>query len=219
MASVTDICNLALARLGDEANVQSIDPPDGSAQATHCARFYALARDSLLAMHSWGFATRREALAALVLPDSVTTWAYAYAMPNQCVQALAVLPSYASSDYSLFIGDQGGMPAEQALTVPYVVESLDSGATVVLTNQEDATLRFVRRVEDTNLFPPLFVDALSWLLASHLAGPVVKGDAGAKQAQQAQQAAMQLVAQARTADSRQRSVPHVHLPPWTAARL
>ena len=33
MASVVDLCNLSLARLGDEANVVSIEPPDGSAQA------------------------------------------------------------------------------------------------------------------------------------------------------------------------------------------
>lgn len=29
MASEIDICNLALARLGDEANVASIQPPEG----------------------------------------------------------------------------------------------------------------------------------------------------------------------------------------------
>lgn len=52
MASEVDICNLALARLGDNATVASIDPPEGSAQAEHCARFYAIARDSLLEMHA-----------------------------------------------------------------------------------------------------------------------------------------------------------------------
>ena len=40
MASEVEICNLALARLGDAATVVSIDPPEGSAQAEHCAMFY-----------------------------------------------------------------------------------------------------------------------------------------------------------------------------------
>ena len=46
MASDVDVCNLALAHLGDEATVASISPPEGSAQAGHCARFYPMARDS-----------------------------------------------------------------------------------------------------------------------------------------------------------------------------
>ena len=36
MSSDVDICNLALARLGDEANIVSISPPDQSAQAGYC---------------------------------------------------------------------------------------------------------------------------------------------------------------------------------------
>ena len=56
MASVVDICNLALAHIGDDATVSSIDPPEGSAQAEHCKRFYAIARDTMLQMHNWNFA-------------------------------------------------------------------------------------------------------------------------------------------------------------------
>ena len=46
MASVADICNMALGHLGDSATVASIDPPEGSAQAEHCARFYPMVRDA-----------------------------------------------------------------------------------------------------------------------------------------------------------------------------
>ena len=59
MSSEIDICNLALARLGDDATVASIDPPEGSAQAEQCARFYSIARDTMLEMHDWRFATKR----------------------------------------------------------------------------------------------------------------------------------------------------------------
>ena len=51
MASVVDICNQALSHLGDSATVASIDPPEGSAQAEHCARFYPAALAALLEMH------------------------------------------------------------------------------------------------------------------------------------------------------------------------
>ena len=63
MASEVDICNLALSHLGDNATVASIDPPEGSAQAEHCSRFYPIARDTLLEMHNWNFSTRRAVLA------------------------------------------------------------------------------------------------------------------------------------------------------------
>ena len=75
MASEVEICNLALARLGDAATVVSIDPPEGSAQAEHCAMFYPMARDTLLAQHPWGFAQRRVRPARL---------AAGYLLPDDC---------------------------------------------------------------------------------------------------------------------------------------
>ena len=65
MASETDICNLALARLGDAALVSSISPPDGSAQAGHCAAFYPMVRDYLLERYAWSFSLTRAALTQL----------------------------------------------------------------------------------------------------------------------------------------------------------
>ena len=94
MASEVDICNLALARLGDNATVASIDPPEGSAQAEHCARFYAVARDSLLEMHAWKFATRRVQLAKLTVES--WDWSFAYAEPTGALKLLGVLSATAS---------------------------------------------------------------------------------------------------------------------------
>ena len=77
MASDVGICNLALSRLGDAATVSSIDPPEGSTQADLCATFYPMARDSLLEMHAWAFATRRVDLS--LLTAETDAWVYAYA--------------------------------------------------------------------------------------------------------------------------------------------
>lgn len=63
MASEVEISNLALSRIGDSATVSSINPPEGSAQAEHCQRFYPIARNSLLEMHAWSFCDRRIQLA------------------------------------------------------------------------------------------------------------------------------------------------------------
>jgi hypothetical protein len=201
MASEVDICNLALARLGDVASVSSINPPEGSAQAEHCARFYPIARDLLLEMHPWSFATRRVVLAQLVAPS--WTWAYAYAAPADAVKILAVLPDTAPND---------------AATQPYEIESAQDGTITILTNQEKATARYVARVTDTTRFNPLFVDALAWLLASYLAGPVIKGDAGAAMARMCMQSFMLALSAARVSDANQRKLQTEHKPSWIAAR-
>lgn len=201
MASEVDICNLALARLGDNATVASIDPPEGSAQAEHCARFYAVARDSLLEMHAWKFATRRVLLAKLTVES--WDWAFAYAEPTGALKLLGVLSATASND------DE---------TQPYEAESDANGAAIILTNQEGASLRFVARVTDTTKFSPLFVDALAWLLASYLAGPVLKGDAGAAMAKACLQSFMLAFSNAKVSDANQRKVRPEHTPAWIAGR-
>ena len=201
IASEVDICNLALARLGDNATVASIDPPEGSAQAEHCARFYAAARDSLLEMHAWKFATRRVQLAKLTVPS--WDWSFAYAEPTGALNLLGVLSATASND------DE---------TQPYEAESDATGAAIILTNQESASLRFVARVTDTTKFSPLFVDALAWLLASYLAGPVLKGDAGAAMAKTCLQSFMLAFSNAKVSDANQRKVRPEHTPAWIAGR-
>lgn len=201
MASEVDICNLALARLGDNATVASIDPPEGSAQAEHCARFYAVARDSLLEMHAWKFATRRVQLAKLTV--SSWDWSSAYAEPTGALKLLGVLSANSSNDEE---------------TQPYEAESDANGAAIILTNQEDASLRFVARVTDTTKFSPLFVDALAWLLASYLAGPVLKGDAGAAMAKACLQSFMLAFSNAKVSDANQRKVRPEHTPAWIAGR-
>src|SRR5512135_2814386 len=113
MASDVDICNLALAQLGDAAAVQSINPPDQSAQAAHCARFYPVARDALLEMHTWGFATLRVALAQVSNP--FPQWQYAYAAPSDAINYLEVLDPNALDDYSVGV--------QMAGTVPYTPAS------------------------------------------------------------------------------------------------
>lgn len=175
MSSVTDICNLALAHLGDEANVVSITPPDGTVQAQHCARFYPMARDAVLQAFPWTFATRRIALSSVVNPTS-DDWRYAYALPNQFLRPLqAMVPGVPAMNFGAGDTDTGSFP--------YLVESAEDGSLLLYTNQEMTSLRYTARVSDTTKFPPLVVIAISRLLAAWLAGPILKGDTGIKVSQ------------------------------------
>jgi len=51
---------------------------------------------------------------------------------------------------------------------------------VLYTNTDSAQLIFRVGITDTGKFAPLFVLALGRYLASFLAGPIIKGDEGAK---------------------------------------
>lgn len=167
MASDVDVCNIALSHIGDEAEVIAISPPDGTTQSTHCGRFYPMARNQLLEMHTWSFATVRVSL-ALVAAGAPSQWLYAYAMPAKCLRPLGVFPPDASDD---------------ARGEDFIVESDSDGNGVIYTNVQSAVLRYVRLVEDTTKFTPGFVTALGRLLASFLAGPIVKGTTGIQVAQ------------------------------------
>lgn len=207
MASVVDICNLALAHLGDSATVASIDPPEGSAQAEHCARFYPVALQSLLEMHDWAFATRREPLASVANPS--TTWLYAYAKPSTSVKTLAILASTATSD----ISDAMGFTPQD-----FAEETDNEGNIIILTNQADAVLRHVVYVVDPTKFSPLFTRALGWMLAGELAGPVIKGVAGAQMAETCLKSAMYWFGLASKSDASQGQLKPTHTPSWIAAR-
>ncbi len=231
MASDVDIVNLALSRLGDDATVSSLDPPEGSAQAEHCAIFYPIARDSLLELHNWKFATKRIALAPVDLPDNAG-WAYAYAEPADCIQVISVIPPSAPSNYAAQLGN---IPAYSAVNdyssvessafsktfyMPqdFEIESDEDGNNIILTDQPEASGRFIKRVIDTTRFSPLFVDALGWYLASVLAGPMLKGDVGAAEGKRCLQIAMSLLPKAATSDTNQRQVNPTQNVPWIGNR-
>jgi hypothetical protein len=202
MASEVDISNLSLSHLGDDATVSSISPPEGSVQAEHCARFYPIARDALLEMHDWKFATKRKTGA--LLSAEVSGWAYVYAFPSAtAIKVIAVLPPEAADD---------------ADSQPFECETLSDGSVVIYTDQDDADLRFIDRVKDTTKFSPLFTVALSRLLASYLAGPVLKGKSGRDEAKGQMQIFASEFAKAAGADAVQKKSKVEHKVGWISAR-
>lgn len=177
MASAVDICNLALSHLGDEAQVAAIVPPDGTTQSSHCARFYPMARDVLLTVGvPWHFATKRVALAKVANPFE-DDWAYSYALPSTCLRPLSLLKPGVPEQYL------GTQTDSDLGSHPYIIESDGSGDKVLYTNIDAAYLRYIDAVTDTTKFTPLFVIALSRLLAAYLAGPIIKGTEGVKVSQ------------------------------------
>jgi hypothetical protein len=226
VASEIDICNLALSFIGDDANVSSINPPEGSRQAEHCSRFYPIARDGLLQMHRWNFASKRALLASVTNPYS--QWEYAYAVPADLMDVVAVIPSDAADDYAIAFWPSGQpawmhnyspmLAAGQYVPQKYAVEIDASGTPVLYTNIGNALMRYQARVTDTSKFPPLFVHTLAWHLAQMLAGPVLKGDAGSNMAMNAIKQMALYLQQAKNADALQRDSKVEHIVGWMSGR-
>lgn len=186
MASPVDVCNLALSLLGNDANVSAIDPSDGSVEADRCVTFYPMARDQTLARYAWDCATRRTPLALLDTDEKPGNWLYAYQRPSDCLQPIAVLdpadeqsttltsfPPYTTSPVAPSTNNDDKQNE-------FISETLSDGTQVIYTNVENAVLRYVRFVTDTTKFSPLMVSAVARLLASMLAGPLLKGEVGMK---------------------------------------
>jgi hypothetical protein len=216
MASETDICNLALARLGDDATVSNLHPPEGSAQAQHCARFYPMARDAMLELHPWSFATKRVSLAKLY--DGTPDWRYVYMCPNDVLYVQAIRGQSAYDTNGMPIDGKSGAAGSDYHNQNYVRELDAKGQNVILSNEDNAVMIYTARITETVRFPPLFVESLSWLLASHLAGPLIKGDAGAGASKSAYQAHRVLLSQAVASDANQRRIETPHHVGWMDSR-
>jgi hypothetical protein len=196
MASDVDISNTALSLIGADAVVSSISPPDGSIESGHCARFYPLARKAMMELGDWSFVKTRVLLAEITNVSQI--WTYAYASPADCINALRILRPDATTN-SISMSDPFGSLYPQVPSYFIAIDEsagapfeLDGG--VIRTNQPDATLIYSHDVVDTTKFPGSFVLALSYMLASYLAGPIIKGMTGIQIGKALRQEAMLMAA-------------------------
>lgn len=215
MASEVDICNMALSNLGDSATVSSIDPPEGSQQAEYCATFYPQARDSLLEMHSWNFATKRVRPSAITESGDFsvsTTWDYAYPLPSDCLTVVSVMDEGMSDDYSDPSNTLNYIPR------PYQIEVSGTGNRIIRTDIENIELRYVARISKTTMYSALFISALSWHLSALLAGPIMKGKSGFEMAIRSEKSMFHFFGLAKIEDTKQREIKPKHQVSWINVR-
>lgn len=85
MAGITEIVNIALARLG-ESPIQSLD--EGTAPANAAKLLLDSARQSALRDYNWSFALRTQALARIA--GEPADFRYAFALPHGCLRAIRI---------------------------------------------------------------------------------------------------------------------------------
>lgn len=139
MASVVEICNRALQKVGSK-RITSLTQDSAAARACNVA--YDPVRLALLRSHRWNFSILRATLAA---SSTTPDWGRANEFP---------LPSdflYLAPDY----------PEDNVNSKDWQIEGRS-----ILTNDGDPLyLRYVADIEDPNTMDPLFREALSANLA------------------------------------------------------
>lgn len=216
-ASDVVICNLALNLTGADALLSSINPPDGSVESGYCARYYPVARQELIETFPWTFAKTRVALSALSVNPSAT-WSYAYAAPSDLIQPQRVLTTAVLDAYGFYPFNRLITSGESALFSERGSADFESENGAILTNEPNAVLLYVRDVTDTSKFTTGFTVSLSYLLASYLAGPIIKGSAGAKAAANLRSIAIKKAAEAMANDANSSVESNQFLPAHLRAR-
>lgn len=90
MASIVDICNLALTKLG-QIRITSLSDNNKAARA--CNLYFPYARDFVLRAHNWNCVTTRVQLAPLSTTPAFD-FAYEYQQPSDCIKVVEVDTSY-----------------------------------------------------------------------------------------------------------------------------
>jgi hypothetical protein len=135
MASVIDVCNRALDKLG-QSPITSLE--DGNKAANLCNRTWPVVRNRLLRSYPWNFAVKRDSTA----PESDTpSWGatYQHSLPADCLRLIEIL---------------------DVRTTEYEVEG-----NKILCDDEVLYIRYIREVTDPNEFDALFLDAAASLMA------------------------------------------------------
>lgn len=151
------IANMALGHVGVQGYISSLEN-DKSNEARTCRTFYAHARDTILEMMSWPFATVRANLQ--LQGTAFDGWTYAYAYPNDCAFASAiVLPGMRTP------------PSDKK--VPFrIVRNPTQVGKLIMTDQESAVLEYNIKITDPAEFDATFAHAVALFLATLIGGPL-----------------------------------------------
>lgn len=132
MTSKTDICNRALIKLG-KATIRDINT-DETPQGTLCKAVYVSMLDEVLRQAEWNFAVSRQALNKDASGSPLYEWSYRYILPT--IPPLVKIISVENN-------------------VPFKIEG-----NFLVSNADTIKLKYISRIDDPNLYDPLFINVL-----------------------------------------------------------
>ena len=178
-ASRTEIANLALGHFG-QYRIDDIDERTPTAEAVRDC--WHICRDSILRAHHWNFATAAAILTQLAAPP-LFGWAFQWQLPADFLKLVSCNGVYSGTRDTEF----------------------SVRGTVLLTNEQQAQIEYVRSVPECELWDSNFVEAFALKLAEMVAPRLSLSGSQAESLARRTQAAGQLAAHSDAIDSR----PHV----------
>ena len=129
MASVVQICNIALTRIGQSKLIDSL--AERSVAAEMCTLHYEACRDEVLRDFDWPFAEARVALAGIGQPPS--NWTFRYRLPDNCLKArsIAVPGTVAIAGFNDLAGSDQMLPPLTTVRTPRAAMG-EAGARMLL---------------------------------------------------------------------------------------
>ena len=181
-----DLCNMALSHLGISNGIISLNPPDQSLAGQTCAFWYPKSRNFVLQSAPWNFAYTYTTLAsdASNVPNTTYAfpgWRYAYQMPNDCLQPIAVVTQSGIRFGAQFWSNWWWPYPSHNFALPKIpfkiFESTATPGQLAIACDINAVaqpvyLFYIACVTNTGLFDPMFSEALSYELASKIGGPL-----------------------------------------------
>ncbi len=144
MASVIDICNMALD-LAEGETINALPPIEDTPNSRLCNRHYTQCRDELQREYRWNFNKTSVSLALLTtLPTG--NWTYAYQLPTNFMK------------FYQFVGDDN-------LEIEYDIYE----GKQLLCNESTAKIIYGRKVTEPVAFDSVFIKSLTYRLASRIA--------------------------------------------------
>lgn len=177
MANQLDIFNLALFKLGQAVGtVPNIN--DESKAADVLKSLWEPMRDIVLSDRVWPWSLRLQALAVVDDEDPQPGWGYRYALPNDCLTAVALTDENGMRQIrSMSVFANAAMMRNYGRWLYDWELAYGLTGTVINTDTVNALLAYVVRVEDAGRYPAHFVNALALRLAAEAAPPLI-GDVG-----------------------------------------
>lgn len=207
MVSKVDIINLAIGKLAQDVGIAAVT--DRSKEARVFGRLWGPCSDLVLVERNWPWALKAQR-GAVAADAPLPGWQYRYATPADCLRVVAVT-------------DEQGMRATRRMSIwchqqaaaQYAYEferCYGDSSTSIQTDLEQAWIVYICRVDDTERFPPHFVDALACKLAEEAASPMIgdRGMSGKSNLKQLYQMALSAAAAVEFSQAEQNAEPMTH---------
>lgn len=164
-----DVCNGAIDLIGQGRHIENFD--NSSPESAICSRLYPQSLKFVLDLYNWSFARRDEIITKdYLLPDVVSKpYDYSYKLDDDVNRVLFLTDVDA---------DQNVETNGYERRIQFNFRNYDGKKILVTNKAPDFVMHYQCFLDDVSVASPTFLEGLQYILASRLAGSIIKGQLG-----------------------------------------